>query len=210
MNKNKPHNNKTGFTVPKDYFSSFEDSLFSKLNLKKEDNSIENKSTGFKAPEGYLESFEGNLFEKLNIESNNQITHTETGYKIPSGYLDNLEDDILKKVNQAKKPKVISLFPKKQLLKVASMAAIFVVGFFSIKNIFNFEKGLTFDDIEYATIEEYINEEDLGLSEYEIADLYDASSEDLDEISINNDIDQNQLFDYLSDELTTDDYIDNL
>ncbi|MFD0962841.1 hypothetical protein [Pseudofulvibacter geojedonensis] len=210
MDKNKPHNNKTGYSVPKNYFGTFEDSLFSKLDLKEEDHSIGNKSTGFKAPEAYLESFEADLFEKLNIQPNNQIIQTTSGYKMPDSYLDKLEEDILKKVNQPKKTKLITLFSRKDLLKVASIAAIFVIGFFSIKNIFNSNKKLTFDSIEYADFEEYINEKGLGLSEYEIANLYNVSTADLEEISINNDIDENQLFDYLSDELTTDDYIDNL
>lgn len=212
MKKDKSHKNKTGYTTPKDYLSSFGDDLFDKLNLNTSHNLADKNQTGFKTPKDYFDKFEEDLFTNLSIEKNTILKDQETGFTTPNGYIENLEDRILKEVIPTKETRVIRMFSKKQFMKVASIAAVFILSFFIMKPVIfsNKDESLTFDDIEYGAFEEYINEEDLSLSEFEIADLYNASEEDIDNISTENTIDNNQLYEYLSDEYTTDDYIDSL
>lgn len=212
MKEDKSHNNKTGFTTPKDYFLSFEANLLDKLNLKDHQDLAGEEKTGFNLPKDYFNSFENDLFTKLNIKTNTELTNRDTGFSTPEGYLDSLDDRIFKTVVPQEETKVITLFTRKQLMRIASIAAVFVLGFFITKSMLPTieESGISFEDIEYAAFEEYLNEEDLTLSEYEIADLYNATEDDIDNISTESAIDNNLLYEYLSDEYTTDDYIDSL
>lgn len=204
MSTNTRHNNSTGFTTPKDYFSSFNENLFEKLHP----NSTDIEDTGFSIPNGYFESFDDELFSKIHTENSSFSTTKETGYTSPKGYLDNIDYIITNTVNRHKTTKVIPLFTRGQIIKVASIAAIAVLSFFVVTFFFNDSNPISFEDIDYATYEEYINEEDLSLNEYEIADLYNVTEDDLE--SLETILDNEQLYEYLSDELTTDDYIDSL
>lgn len=162
-------------------------------------------NSGFKTPKDYFNKFEENLFDKLSIEHHQIDTPQETGFEVPENYFDKLEDTLLKKVEQPK-PKVISLFNKKQFLYVASIAAILVLSLF----IFNpsSDNAITFDDIDYATFEEYLNLQDLDISPNELADLYEIDNNELDEITFVT-IDDDNILEYLSNETSAEDYYDN-
>lgn len=54
-NKNLQHIKSAGFKTPANYFESFDENVFNKLNSKNQLNSI--KETGFKVPDNYFESF---------------------------------------------------------------------------------------------------------------------------------------------------------
>lgn len=63
MKNKKLHNIKSaGFKTPNDYFESFDEIIFSKLNTKSPLDSI--KETGFKLPSDYFESFDEKVLEK--------------------------------------------------------------------------------------------------------------------------------------------------
>ncbi len=64
MKKNNKH---TGFTTPNDYFETFEEKLFSKL----ENTSPE--KTGFKVPDNYFKNVEKSIIDKVNNEENTPI-----------------------------------------------------------------------------------------------------------------------------------------
>ncbi|MEM6717849.1 MAG: hypothetical protein AAF611_00905 [Bacteroidota bacterium] len=61
MKNNELHNKETGFNTPKDYFNSFEDRLFDRM----ETEAIIPKETGFKAPDAYFDSLEATISEQL-------------------------------------------------------------------------------------------------------------------------------------------------
>lgn len=73
MKKNKLHNIKSpGFKTPDNYFESFEDKLFERLN---ENESIEGIEThGYTIPKDYFDTVETNVFKKLNTEDRPVIT----------------------------------------------------------------------------------------------------------------------------------------
>ncbi len=64
MKKNNKH---TGFTTPNDYFETFEEKLFSKL----ENTSPE--KTGFTVPDNYFKNVEKSIIDKVNNEENTPI-----------------------------------------------------------------------------------------------------------------------------------------
>lgn len=179
---NKSLHNDNGFKAPKDYFESFEDNLFARLNMEDHSNDINKpEQPGFTMPENYLNDFENELFQKLELD------------------------------NIPKKGKVISLFSRKQFYHAASIAAVLILVFFII-NPFN--KGgkqelLTFEAIEYDSFENYLNTGDIELNAYDLADLYDINDEELEELTETT-IENNQLYEYLSDEINTEDYMDSL
>ena len=122
----------------------------------------------------------------------------DTGFKVPDNYFESLDDKILDKVNHT--PKVISLFTKRNLFYVSSIAAAFVLMF----NIIGNNKVLTFDDLEMTSIENYLSEEDF--SSYEFASLLTE-----EELTTNNFIDTDltdeSLVDYLLQNATIEDLI---
>ena len=158
----------------------------------------EHKKTGFKTPDNYFNTFENSLFEQLTIE-------TETGYNIPKDYFDTLEVDVLKQIEPSK-TKVISLINKKQLAYISTIAATLVFSFFILKPA-DLQK-ITFDDIEYSAYENYFSAEDINISSYEIAEIYEINSSDLDEISFSN-LEEDNIIDYLSKETVSEDYFNN-
>lgn len=191
-------NKKLGFKTPNDYFESLEDCLFSRLKEEK----IEVKNTGFDIPKDYLDEFESKFFNKIELQK------LETGYTTSDNYFENIEDIILNNTtNQKPSPKVISIFSNIPYQKIASIAAIFIISLVGLKMFY--KPQLTLEKVDFESIEEYVTTEDLNLDEYELADLYEVSNEELELLS-NENIDNNQLYDYLSDEIVPEDYIDSL
>jgi len=203
MNKNSKHIN-TGFSTPDNYFNDFEEKLLSKLSIEKSESELP-LETGFTTPNDYFENFEETVLHTLSAKENNLSTQKQTGFVAPESYFDNLDNEILNKTT-ATETKVIKLFSKKQFLYIASIAAILVLSFF-ILNPSNSNLP-TFEDIEYAAFEEYLNTEELDISALELADLYGVDSNELNTISFLS-IDDENILDYLSDETTSDDYFDS-
>ncbi|WP_298551060.1 hypothetical protein [uncultured Algibacter sp.] len=58
-NKNIPNIKSTGFKLPNDYFESFDEKIFSKLNIENKLDSI--RKPGFKVPDNYFESLDNKI-----------------------------------------------------------------------------------------------------------------------------------------------------
>ncbi len=108
------------------------------------------KDSGFKAPENYFDGLEDSIMDQIKLHEKIE----DTGFKSPDNYFDLLEDKIIDRVKH--EPKVISLFNKRNLLYASSIAAALVIMF----SIFINKSELTFDDLETASIENYLNEEE--------------------------------------------------
>ncbi|APX99816.1 hypothetical protein [Lacinutrix venerupis] len=141
------------------------------------------KKTGFKVPQNYFEEFENSILTEAKLKN----LVSDSGFKVPEGYLDNFSVPI------EKETKVISIFSKKNMLLVSSIAAAIVL-FFSL-NVFD-NSPLSFDDLDTTTVDNYI------LNETEIGDLTSLFQD--------NELSENQFIDYsLSDE-ALDNYIENI
>lgn len=157
---------------------------------------INNKhiETGFKVPNNYFKKFEENLFEQLDL-------NPKTGFNVPDNYFENVSQQIIK--TNTKTTKVVTLFSRKNIIYLTSIAAALVLSIL----IYPKEKNiLSFDDIEYANFEDYVNEE--VSNTYELAELYDIENDELDqltEITFDNDT----ILEYLSEEEISENLLNN-
>lgn len=116
------------------------------------------KSTGYKTPEDYFDSLEDAIFSKLSVDHISSKFHT-TGFKVPESYFETLDAKILKNVSKNRSASVIPIFNWKKVAYLSGIAASLVLAF----NIFfNNSNSLTFDDLETASIENYLMNEDLN------------------------------------------------
>lgn len=161
-----------------------------KMNLEKYKN-----ESGFKIPDNYMEDFETNLFEKLEISSSKD-KESKSGFQVPAGYFNTLEDTIQAKLDaENNRGKLIGLFSKKQLYYASAIAAIFLVVFSTV--LLKAPENSELNNLDYAAIEQYIDEEDLDLNYSDISNLiYEEGilMDDLNSYSLN----EQAVFDYLS------------
>ena len=148
------------------------------------------KHIGFKVPKDYFETFDDSLFSKLEDSNSNN----KTGFAVPDNYFENVEDAILNKIEAEDSIPVISLFNKKTLLFVASIAACIVLVFSIFKN-----NDVSVNDIATTEIENYL-ETNQTISETELLSL--LNNEDINQlIKETNTIANQQIEDYLLDNL---------
>lgn len=141
------------------------------------------KNSGFKVPLNYFEGLEDSILAEAKLKS----LVSDSGFKTPEGYIENFN------VSVKKETKVISIFSRKNMLLVSSVAAAIVL-FFSL-NVFD-NSPLTITDLDNTTVENYI------LDETEIGDLTSLFQ--------NNELSETQFIDYsLSDE-TLDSYLETI
>jgi hypothetical protein len=146
------------------------------------------KSHGFKIPEGYFESFDEKILGELNKES--RLKTMESGFKTPKNYFNTVENIIIKQVSEQNNIKVISIFNKKNMIYVTSIAAAVLLLF----NLSIFEKNPSFENLDTETVENYFLNE--NISSYEIASV--LSDDELnDVISIDYNVEEENLEAYL-------------
>ena len=171
----------------------------------KNDNKHKQKSS-FKVPDGYFNSFESKLSDKLTSDddtSNHLNTRLNTGFKTPNAYFNSLEDTIMQEIDSKEsKGKVVSLINKKSLLFFSGIAAMIAIIFtLSIAQ----KSKVDFEDIDIVDIHSFFEGENLDLHSTEFASLLDDDNylEELEEELIDNET----IYNYLSEEDLTDDII---
>jgi hypothetical protein len=161
---------------------------------------IENiKKTGFKIPETYFKDFEDTLLSELNLKE--QVA--DTGFTVPEDYFESLDESIYSRASKNKQGKVIDLFSLKRTAYAVAVAASLVL-MFSV--FFNKKESVTLDNIETASIENYILNEDLETAD--IASLLtNVDASNLNDMDVN--LNSDSLEDYLLENLDVDDLISN-
>lgn len=163
---------------------------FARKVIMKNENLHNIKSTGYKIPDNYFESLEDAVFSKLAEENIYSRVHA-SGFKVPESYFELLDAKIINAVVEKDTTKIISLFSWKKVAYISGIAASLILAF---NLFFTNPNQLTFDDLETASIENYLMNEDL--SAYDIAPYLGAnemSSEDFVENTLN----ESDLEDYL-------------
>jgi len=145
------------------------------------------KNSGFKTPNDYFDNLEDSIMNQINLSEKIE----DTGFKTPDNYFESLEDNLLDKVSH--KPKVISMFTKRNLIYASSIAAALVI----MLSVYFNRNEITFDNLETVSIENYLYDE--GFDTYEIASLLTE-----EELSTDNFVDSQ-----LSDELIENYLIEN-
>lgn len=147
------------------------------------------KSTGFKIPEDYFGSLEDAVFSKMTEQKITSTVNT-TGFKAPNDYFETLDAKIVSRVETQSTSKVIPLFNWKKVAYISGIAASLILAI----NVFSNSNPLTFDDLETASIENYLIDQDLN--SYDIAPFLgtaDLSSENF----VENTIQASEIEDYL-------------
>lgn len=153
------------------------------------------KNSGFKTPEGYFEGFTDDLLNKMSKEASS--LPNKDGFKIPEGYFDTLNKEVLEKVTE-KEIKVIRLQAYKKYFYAAASVAAIVLFVLSIQ--WRDKSSFTFDDLARTDIEIYLEENDLGLSSYELAEVLLTEEMEVNDI-LNIELDDENIIDYLEDNI---------
>ncbi|MBT8322251.1 MAG: hypothetical protein KJO94_02125 [Eudoraea sp.] len=150
------------------------------------------KKEGFKLPEGYFEGLTDRILERV-AEDTSDLPEKE-GFTVPEGYFDSLNERVRAKTFPGEDPKVVRLNPwKKYYFVAASIAAliVIVIGFRLSQ-----AESYTFSDLANAELESYLNETDLGLTSYEIAEVLPIEELEVNDI-LDNALNEESIIDYL-------------
>jgi len=119
------------------------------------------KQTGFKVPEHYFQSFENDILNKISS------IPKDNGFVVDHGYFNTLETKVMQSIQE--KPKVISFSPWKRLAYTSMIAASLIIAV----NVLFTNKHLDFDDIETASLENYI---ETGIEFNELSSFLDEET----------------------------------
>lgn len=131
------------------------------VTMKNKNNISQTKTSGFQVQKNYFETFEDELFQKLALNSND-ISLNETGYTVPENYLQNVDEILFRVAKSSQSVKVIPLFTFKNIAYAASIAAAVILMF---GLIFNTQKKLNFESLEFATLQYYLETVDFTTSD---------------------------------------------
>lgn len=152
------------------------------------------KKPGFNVPKDYFNNLEDLILSEVKLKE----TLSTSGFKTPKGYFETLEGVVIEKVTEKEASKVISLFSKKNLVYISSVAAVILLLF----NLSNFQKNGDWSNLDTETVENYMIDEDISF--YEIAAL--LPDEDLEESNfVNYNFSNENIETYLLDNLDTED-----
>ncbi len=150
------------------------------------------KKEGFKLPEGYFEGLTDRILE--GIEEDTSKLPDKEGFAVPEGYFDSLDERVRKAISPDEDSKVVRLNPwKKYYFVAASIAAliIIVIGFQLSQT-----QEFTFSDLANAELENYLDETDLGLTSYEIAEVLPIEELEVNDI-LDTALNEENILDYL-------------
>lgn len=118
---------------------------------------------GFKTPDHYFGSLDAAIFSRME-EANLSSKIDCSGFKVPDGYFENLDGKIFGSIEKEETSKIASLFSWKKAAYLTGIAASVILIFNILSNT---SDELTFEDLETASIESYLMNEDLNA--YDIA-----------------------------------------
>lgn len=153
-------------------------------------------SSGFKVPKDYFSQVEEQILSEVHLKSKVEAS----GFHVPDSYFETLENSIFQKIEKKDDAKVISIFDWKKTLYISAIAASLVLMF----NVFFTSETITFDSIEIATIENYLEDEDFTSSDFASLLTYEELNKDN---FIENEIPEYLIEDYLMNTIELEDLI---
>lgn len=124
----------------------------------KNKNLKEIKSPGYKTPQNYFESVDSTIFTKLK-EDKIIARPDSNAFKVPTDYFETLDGRIWSSLNKENTGKTIQLFSWKKVAYISGIAASFVL---ALNVLFNDDDTVTFGNIDTASIETYLMNEDIN------------------------------------------------
>ena len=153
-------------------------------------------SSGFKVPKDYFSQVEEQILNEVHLKNKVEVS----GFHVPDSYFESLEEQIFEKLETKNETKVIKLFSWKKAMYASAIAATIVLMF----NLFFTSETITFESIEIATIENYL--EDEGFTSNDFASL--LTDEELNKDNfIENEIPEYLIKDYLMNTIELEDLI---
>ena len=129
------------------------------------------KESGYKTPDAYFDTFDDRLFKKLDVQKD-LASISNAGYKVPDNYFENFGEKLQKQLKSDGDSKVIKLMSWRNAAYVSGIAASLVL---MLTVFMTSQKDVSLSQIETASIEDYLNNENLNI--YDIASL--LNEEDL-------------------------------
>lgn len=159
-----------------------------------------NDENNFKTPEGYFDNFNERLMGKIREEEETEdlsFLPKSDGFTVPEGYFEGLDQKVSKQIRD-RETKVISLKAyRKYFYGAVAAAAVFLV-IFGLN--LNTQETVEFEDLASAEIDAYLENAELDLSSYELAEIVS-----LDEIEINdvieNTLESDNILEYLDENI---------
>ncbi|WP_298758526.1 hypothetical protein [uncultured Psychroserpens sp.] len=155
------------------------------------------KTSGFKTPKDYFSQVEEQILNEVKLIDKVD----QSGFDVPESYFDSIEKDILDKINSENDSKVVSLVNWKKIMYTTAIAASLILMF---NVFFNTGENVTWENLDTASIENYIEVEDY--TTYELASLLTEDELNKDNF-IENDIPENSIETYLLDNVELEDLI---
>jgi len=170
-----------GYQIPEGYFDSVEDDVFAKITSEKFP-----KQNGFSSPKDYLDEVEMDLVKILKKDN-----YRETGFDIPNNFFEEIEDKVIRKLSDEKK--IIKVVPFKSFIlnritPILAAASILLVLYLTFNN-----NSSNFDSIAATDIEKWINEDLITFDINEIAEVYNDTEIDAQDIFAEDDL-ENYLY----------------
>lgn len=163
--------------------------------MKKNLKTYKNKP-GFKIPSNYMQDFEAKLLNSLDIDSTSNNSQNKNSFNVPEGYFDTLEKEVLAKVNMdASNGKVVSLFTRKSFYYAAAVAAVFITLISTV--LFKAPDTNSINNLEYAALENYFNDEDSDLNYNELSNLIYEDGVIIESLNASN-FSDDAILDYLN------------
>lgn len=148
----------------------------------------------FKTPEGYFDNFQNELMAKLSEEK--VAMPKDSAFNVPDNYFDTFNDKLKGKLDN--KPKVIQLYAIKKIVAVVTSIAAIAIIFLGFN--WNSTEELNFSDLANTDIEAYFENNDFGLSSYEIAEVLPVTDTEFSDI-LNSPLENENILDYLSENI---------
>lgn len=157
----------------------------------------ENHKNKFKTPEGYFDSFNERLMARLTEEEDitSDIIPKNDGFEVPENYFDTVYDSVAHRL-PGKGAKVIAL----RTYRKVYYAAAAVVALLVLTVAWNWsttDPKLGFEELASSDITSYLENNDLGLSSYEIAEVVDLEAVSLSDI-METQLEEEVILDYLN------------
>lgn len=154
-----------------------------------------NQKNPFKTPEGYFEGFANNLKDRLSDKASN--IPKEEGFVVPENYFDSLHSRISEKL-EIGESKVIRLHSyKKYYYAAASLVALVMV-------IVGLQWGAadepSFEDLVNSDIDSYFENNEFGLSIYDIGEVIPVDELEINDI-LENRFTEEYMLNYLDENI---------
>ena len=153
------------------------------------------KNSGFKVPENYFGKLSDKIQDKL-AERPDDLPEAE-GFAVPDGYFEGLNARIMERLND-RETKVISMRTYRRYFYAAASVAAAVLIVIGLQWEANTE--LSFSEIASMELETYLDENNSGISSYELAEVLIDEETDMTDL-VEQNWDEENIVDYLDESI---------